>query len=171
MINAKASNWVDRGEPPEATLTRVLSSYLELEPSTNEAQLREYAAAVRGMAEADATEVNIAGYLRTLESTHLAVEHPARHRRAAAIGSGTSSRPLRPGTEPFGSWPSMLRVLTQPRYRYPRGLPSGSSETILAPAASPKPRVGRLQRVQRADASHRERLIVLCTSTPTRKLG
>jgi hypothetical protein len=66
----KASNWVDRGEPPEATLTRVLSSYLELEPSANEARLREYAGAVRGMA---------------LESTHLAAEHPARHRRAAAI--------------------------------------------------------------------------------------
>ena len=85
MINTKASNWVDRGEPPEPTLTRVLASYLELEPSANEARLREYAAAVRGMAEADATEVNIAGYLRPLESTHLAAEHPARHRRAAAI--------------------------------------------------------------------------------------
>jgi hypothetical protein len=85
MINARASNWVDRGEPPEPTLTRVLSSYLELEPLANEARLREYTAAVRGMAEADATEVNIAGYLRTLESTHLAAEHPARHRRATAI--------------------------------------------------------------------------------------
>jgi hypothetical protein len=85
MINTKASNWVDRGEPPEPTLTRVLSSYLELELLTNEARLREYAGAVRGMAEADATEVNIAGYLRTLESTHLAAEHPARHRRAVAI--------------------------------------------------------------------------------------
>jgi hypothetical protein len=85
MINTKASNWVDRGEPPEPTLTRVLASYLELEPSANEALLREYAGAVRGMAEADATEVNIAGYLRTLESTHLTAEHPARHRRGAAI--------------------------------------------------------------------------------------
>lgn len=85
MINTKAGNWVDRGEPPEPTLTRVLASYLELEPAANEARLREYAAAVRGMAEADATEVNIAGYLRTLESTHLSAEHPARHRRAAAI--------------------------------------------------------------------------------------
>jgi hypothetical protein len=85
MINTKASNWVDRGEPPEATLTRVLAYYLELEPLANEARLQEYAAAVRGMAEADATEVNIAGYLRTLELTHLAAEHPARHRRAAGI--------------------------------------------------------------------------------------
>ena len=85
MINTKASNWVDRGEPPEPTLTRVLASYLELGPPENEARLREYAGAVRGMAEADATEVNIAGYLRTLESVHLTAEHPARHRRGAAI--------------------------------------------------------------------------------------
>ena len=85
MINTKASNWVDRGEPPEPTLTRVLASYLELEPSDNAARLQEYAGAVRGMAEADATEVNIAGYLRSLESMHLSAEHPARQRRGVAI--------------------------------------------------------------------------------------
>ena len=85
MIDPRASNWVDRGEPPEPTLIRVLASYLELEPLANAAQLREYAGAVRGMAEADATEVNIAGYLRTLESTHVAEEHPARQRRSTAI--------------------------------------------------------------------------------------
>ncbi len=67
MINTRASNWVDRGESPGPTLTRVLASYLELEPSANDMRLREYAGAVRGMAEADATEVNIAGHLRTLE--------------------------------------------------------------------------------------------------------
>ena len=85
MISEKASNWVDRGEPPEPTITRVLASYLELEPAANEERLRNYASAIRGMAEADATEVNIAGYLRTLEATHLTAGHAARHRRAAAI--------------------------------------------------------------------------------------
>jgi hypothetical protein len=85
MTNTKASNWVDRGERPEPTLMRVLASYLELDPAANEERLREYAAAVRGMAEADATEVHIAGYLRTLESTHLGAEHQARQRRGAAI--------------------------------------------------------------------------------------
>jgi ribosomal protein S18 acetylase RimI-like enzyme len=85
MISPNASNWIDRGEPPEPTLRRVLASYLELEPSANAERLQEYAGAVRGMAEADATEVNVAGYLRTLESRHLSVEHAARHRRAAAI--------------------------------------------------------------------------------------
>jgi len=37
------------------------------------------------MAEADATQVNIAGYLRTLEANHLTEAHPGRHRRAVAI--------------------------------------------------------------------------------------
>jgi hypothetical protein len=85
MINSKASNWVDRGEAPEPTLSRVLASYLELELASHAAELQEYAGAVRGMAEADATEVQIAGYLRSLETSHLAAEHPARHRRAVAI--------------------------------------------------------------------------------------
>ena len=85
MINPKASNWVDRGESPESTLARVLASYLELDLASEGARLQEYAAGVRGMAEADATEVQIAGYLRTLEATHLSAEHPARHRRGVAI--------------------------------------------------------------------------------------
>jgi hypothetical protein len=85
MINSSASNWVDRGESPEPTLARVLSSYLELEPTEHQATLAEYALSVRGMAEADATEVQIAGYLRTLERQHLAAEHPARHRRGVSI--------------------------------------------------------------------------------------
>jgi hypothetical protein len=85
MINSTASNWVDRGEPPEPALSRVLSSYLELDPTSHSTTLSEYSLIVRGMAEADATEVQIAGYLRTLENQHLAAEHPARHRRAVAI--------------------------------------------------------------------------------------
>jgi hypothetical protein len=85
MINSRASNWVDRGESPEPTLVRVLASYLALDPAKNDAQLREYAATVRGMAEADATEVQIAGYLRSLEARHLSDEHPARQRRGVAI--------------------------------------------------------------------------------------
>jgi hypothetical protein len=85
MINSKASNWVDRGESPESTLARVLASYLELDPSQEITRLQEYSASVRGMAEADATEVQIAGYLRGLEARHLSAEHPARHRRDVAI--------------------------------------------------------------------------------------
>jgi hypothetical protein len=84
MITPNASNWVYRGESPEPTLSRVLSSYLHLDPESAAIHLQEYTIAVRGMAEADATEVHIAGYLRTLEERH-GQEHPAKHRRAVAI--------------------------------------------------------------------------------------
>ena len=84
MITPNASNWVYRGESPDPTLSRVLSSYLHLDPTSAVAQLQEYTNAVRGMAEADATEVQIAGYLRLLEEKHER-EHPASHRRGVAI--------------------------------------------------------------------------------------
>jgi hypothetical protein len=37
------------------------------------------------MAEADASEVQVAGYLRTLEERHGATDHTTHHRRAVAI--------------------------------------------------------------------------------------
>jgi hypothetical protein len=84
MISGKASNWVDRGEPPEPTLRRVLASYLHLDPDSCGDELQEYATQVRGMAEADSTEVQIAGYLRTKEEQH-GLSHESGHRRAVAI--------------------------------------------------------------------------------------
>jgi hypothetical protein len=84
LITPNASNWVFRGEPPEPTMCRVLSSYFHVDPKAAVPQLSEYAGVIRGMAEADATEVNIAGYLRSLEDRYLQ-DHPARHRRAVAI--------------------------------------------------------------------------------------
>jgi hypothetical protein len=85
MINTKASNWVDRGEPPEVVVRRVLSSYLHLEPGAAAEQLDGYARNIRGMAEADATEVQVAGYLSVLEN-ELGIEDRApSHRRAVAI--------------------------------------------------------------------------------------
>jgi hypothetical protein len=85
MISDKASNWVDRGEPPEPTVKRILSFYLHLEPAASDADLSEYAGTIRGMTEADATEVHIASYLRTLEERHAVVDHTSRDRRAVAI--------------------------------------------------------------------------------------
>ena len=85
MISPNASNWVYRGEPPEPTLSRVLSSYLHLDPDTQGQLLAEYVETVKGMAEADATEVHIAGYLNTLEERHGIEDRLARHRRSVAI--------------------------------------------------------------------------------------
>ncbi len=85
MISPNASNWVYRGEPPEPTLSRVLSSYFHLDPEAHVAILAQYVSTVRGMAEADSTEVQIAGYLHSLEENHGITDRLARHRRSVAI--------------------------------------------------------------------------------------
>jgi len=66
IISSKASNWVDRGESPHTTIERVLVRFLKRDPIAHRAWLREQADIVTGMVEADATEVHLAGYLRTL---------------------------------------------------------------------------------------------------------
>lgn len=83
-MNPKASNWVFRGEPPEPTMVRVLASYLHADSEAAAADLLSYAGTIRGMAEADSTEIDIAAYLTTLEERYFQ-ERPARHRRAVAI--------------------------------------------------------------------------------------
>jgi hypothetical protein len=85
MISSKASNWVDRGEPAEPVVQRILSSYLHLDPAAAGDRLREYGQDVRGMVEADATEVQLAGYLSNLEKAHGIADRLARHRRSVAI--------------------------------------------------------------------------------------
>jgi hypothetical protein len=84
MITPNASNWVFRGEPPEPTMVRLLSSYLHADPKAASADLLSYAGTIRSMADADSTEVDIAGYLTTLEERYFQ-EHAAKHRRAVAI--------------------------------------------------------------------------------------
>ena len=85
MISSKASNWVDRGEPPDGVVQRVLSSYLHLDPTASSDQLQEYARAVLAMVQADATEVQVAGYLASLEQAHGISDRLPRHRRAVGI--------------------------------------------------------------------------------------
>ena len=66
LLSKKAGNWVDRGDAPNATLRRVLAHFFErLEPS-DEPWLDEHVLIVLGMVEADATEIHIAGYLRSV---------------------------------------------------------------------------------------------------------
>jgi hypothetical protein len=85
MISRKASNWVDRGEAPDGVVQRVLSSYLHLDPVASAEQLREYVLAVLGMVEADATEVQLGGYLSTLEDAHGITDRLPRHRRSVGV--------------------------------------------------------------------------------------
>ena len=66
IVSRKAGNWVDRGEPANPKLRRVLAHFFErLEPA-DEPWLEEHARIVVGMVAADATEIHIAGYLRSV---------------------------------------------------------------------------------------------------------
>lgn len=66
IISKKASNWVDRDESPNPTLRRVLAHFFECFDPAKEEWLEEHALIVLGMVAADATEVHIAGYLRSV---------------------------------------------------------------------------------------------------------
>ena len=66
LIYKKASNWVDRGAPPNPTLRRVLAHFFERQDPADESWLEEQANIVFGMVAADATEIHIAGYLRSV---------------------------------------------------------------------------------------------------------
>ncbi len=84
LISSKASNWVDRGESPHRTIERVLARFLDRNPASDPAWFRQQSGTIVGMVAADATEVHVAGFLRTL----LTAESPSRDStstRAAAI--------------------------------------------------------------------------------------
>ena len=66
IISKKAGNWVDRGEPPNPTLRRVLAHFFERNIDSDQAWLDEIANTIVGMVAADATEIHIAAYLRDI---------------------------------------------------------------------------------------------------------
>ena len=66
IISKKAGNWVDRGEPPNPTLRRVLAHFFERDIDSDREWLDEIANTIVGMVAADATEIHIAAYLRDI---------------------------------------------------------------------------------------------------------
>lgn len=85
LISKKAGNWVDRGEPPNTTLRRVLAHFFERHDAGADAFLEPHALVILGMVAADATEVHVAGYLRSVVRE---TGHPKREplgARSAAI--------------------------------------------------------------------------------------
>lgn len=66
IIYKKASNWVDRGEPPDPTIARVLGRFFGRNPTEYAAWIGEHSTILIGMVAADATEVHLVGYLRVL---------------------------------------------------------------------------------------------------------
>lgn len=66
LLSPKAGNWVDRGDPPNATLRRVLAFFFERHDPSDVPWLEEHANIILGMVAADATEVHVAGFLRSM---------------------------------------------------------------------------------------------------------
>ncbi len=87
IIYKKAANWVDRGEPAIPTLRRVLAHFFGRFGESDVAWLDEHAATIEGMVAADATEVHIAAYLRSLsaEEGSEAPERPSARPAAIAL--------------------------------------------------------------------------------------
>lgn len=83
-MNSKAGNWVDRGEPPNRTLRRVLAYLFHRQDPDYIPWLEEHANIILGMVAADATEVHVAGYLRSVVRTEeIELREPLEARRAA----------------------------------------------------------------------------------------
>lgn len=76
-------NWVDRGDTVEYTLSRALGHAM-VRPSDDPA-LIPHVQAIRGMVEADSTEVHVAGYLRSVEESLGTSELATELRRMLAI--------------------------------------------------------------------------------------
>lgn len=86
IISKKASNWVDRGEPALPTLRRVLAFYFNRHELSDQPWLDERANLILGMVDADATEVHVAGYLRSIESDEGIPPCEPHRARGAAVG-------------------------------------------------------------------------------------
>jgi hypothetical protein len=85
LISKNASNWVDRGASAIPTLRRVLAHFFERFDSADAPWLDEHALVIMGMVAADATEVHIAGYLRSIVRQTNAPQREQLGAREAAV--------------------------------------------------------------------------------------
>lgn len=86
IISKKANNWLDRGERPEPTLQRILAFLFQRHADSDRPWLETHAVAVFGLVAADATEVQVVGYLNVIarEQGYARGELPGV--RSAAVG-------------------------------------------------------------------------------------
>jgi hypothetical protein len=79
LTSSKAGNWVDRGASPLSTMQRVLEFFYDRHDAVDADWLRRVAEDVLGMVAADATDIQIAGYLKSVARTQ-SIEFPAKAR-------------------------------------------------------------------------------------------
>jgi hypothetical protein len=82
MTSSKAGNWVDRGESPLPVMTHVLVFFFDRHDAADQPWLGTTAEAVLGMVHADATDIQIAGYLKSV-AREQGIEFPPKARQAS----------------------------------------------------------------------------------------
>jgi hypothetical protein len=84
-MSRRQLNWVDRLEPPEPEIARVLRRFLELDPERDATAEAEYANAVVQMVRASASEGEVANYLAYIQEQRGQPMTPPPMRRYVAI--------------------------------------------------------------------------------------
>ena len=85
MSRRDVGNWVDRGQPLEPELNRVLAIYLQKDPVRDGSELRTYVSAIKDMVEAGTSAADVAGYLRHVEGELGIAEQEGRVRALASV--------------------------------------------------------------------------------------
>jgi hypothetical protein len=83
LTSIKAGNWVDRGEPCTPVVQRTLAFFYDRHHAADAQWLAEAALTLVGMVDADASEIQIAGYLKHVAQER-GLEFPPRARMASA---------------------------------------------------------------------------------------
>lgn len=79
LTSKKAGNWVDRGASPLPVMERTLQFFFERHGLEDAEWLRRAAEDVYGMVAADATDIHVAGYLKSVARTQ-GLEFPPKAR-------------------------------------------------------------------------------------------
>ena len=82
LIYEKATNWVDRGAPAGPVISRVLGFFFDCHGPEDQKWLALASEDVVGMVAADATDVAVAGYLKSVARSR-GIEFPARARQVS----------------------------------------------------------------------------------------
>ena len=85
LTSKNAHNWVDRGDAPDPTIQRLLAHLYGLELDECRPQLELPASTIIGMVAADATEVHLVGYLRSVARDLEVDDRPLQYIRVTAI--------------------------------------------------------------------------------------
>ena len=85
LTTKRAHNWVDRGDAADPTIQRLLAHLYGLELDHHRGELELPASTLIGMVAADATEVHLVGYLRSVGRDLGVDQPPSRDVRLTAI--------------------------------------------------------------------------------------